>query len=340
MIQIANWLLTRRCNLSCSYCAIARNYDMKPALYPDMKYYSDHEMSTQVVINNLKRLKIHNPNMFHIFYGGEPLVRKDIKEIVKFCNDNNIFYTIITNNSQTVQPIIKELVFDNGSKLSGITSSVDPVIMIKDYKDKDRQHKSIDGLKRLEYWKQFVDDAVAEITVDNETIDYLIPLVSSLTEKGISSSITFIDIARNPYYDFSNITEPDLLVKPTEKVKTILNELTHSKYDVHMARTLMPKIYDILPSNMDCEIEKDIHNITIDADGSIRLCIRIRGIETPKFGLCKYINDDGKINIELYKHITNDKKNYCQGCNWTCMLMSGSVSTKNDVDNLIHSDRR
>ena len=128
-------------------------------------------------------------------------------------------------------------------------------------------------------------------------------------------------------------------VKQDDKVKEILNELTDKKYDVHMAKVLMPKIYEILPSNMDCKIEQDFHNITIDADGSIRLCLRIRGVETPKMGLCKYINDDGKLNIDLYKNVTSDKKEYCEGCNWTCMLMSGSIES-NNVDDLVHTDRR
>jgi len=76
MIRIANWLLTRRCNLKCSYCAIAMDYPKMPLEYPEMAHYSKYEMRTEIVLDYLERLKAHNPNMFHIFYGGEPLLRK------------------------------------------------------------------------------------------------------------------------------------------------------------------------------------------------------------------------------------------------------------------------
>jgi MoaA/NifB/PqqE/SkfB family radical SAM enzyme len=340
MIQIANWLLTRRCNLNCSYCAIARDYDVMPIDYPELSHYAKNEMDTDTVIDNLKRLKAHNPNMFHIFYGGEPLLRTDLPEIIKFCNENSIHYTIITNNSQSVQPALQSLISKVG-KLKGLTSSVDPIIMRDSFPDKDRLKKSKDGFERLKGWKKIVNDVVAEITVDSEMLDDLIPLVSMLTDNGISSSITFVDISKNEYYDFSNVRDESILVQKNDKVKKILDELTNPKYDVHMAKELLPKIYDILPSNLDCGIEKNLHNITIDADGTLRLCLRIRGMKTPEYYLDEYIMQDGRILNSLMNHIKEDKKEFCIGCNWTCMLMTELIESKeSDTSNLIHSDRR
>ena len=91
MIRIANWLLTRRCNLRCEYCAIVQNYENKPEKYPDMRHYYVNEMKTEYVIKGLHKLHIHNPDMFHIFYGGEPLLRKDLYEIINYCNEKKIF---------------------------------------------------------------------------------------------------------------------------------------------------------------------------------------------------------------------------------------------------------
>ncbi len=95
MIQICNWILTRKCNLSCDYCAIVRNYPDKPIEYPDMSYYYKNELTTEEIINGLKMLRDHNPDMFHIFYGGEPILRNDLDVIVDYCNRMNIHYTII-----------------------------------------------------------------------------------------------------------------------------------------------------------------------------------------------------------------------------------------------------
>ena len=125
-IQIVSLLLTRRCNLRCSYCAITRNYKGLPSKYPKLKYYYENEMSTETVIEILRRLKLHNPDIFIIIYGGEPLLRKDLPEIINFCNTNDINYTIITNNSDEVQPMMEELMLKT-DYITGLTSSIDPL---------------------------------------------------------------------------------------------------------------------------------------------------------------------------------------------------------------------
>jgi len=94
-IHIVNWLLTRRCNLHCDYCRIIRNYKTKPKEYPDIMYYVKNEIPTDMVLSGLEKLKKHNSQCFHIFYGGEPLLRKDLFEIINYCNNNKIYYTII-----------------------------------------------------------------------------------------------------------------------------------------------------------------------------------------------------------------------------------------------------
>ena len=90
MIRIVNWLLTRRCNLKCDYCAIVKNYEGKPNEYPDMAHYLQNEMTTSDVIDGLMKFQQHNSDIFHIFYGGEPTLRKDLPAIITFCNKNNI----------------------------------------------------------------------------------------------------------------------------------------------------------------------------------------------------------------------------------------------------------
>jgi MoaA/NifB/PqqE/SkfB family radical SAM enzyme len=342
-IQIANWLLTRKCNLHCHYCAIVKNYKTKPPEYPDMKHYHQNEMSTDFILDGLDMLKIHNPNMFHIFYGGEPLLRKDLAEIVNFCNLNNIYYTIITNNSPEVEGALEELLC-NVKYIQGLSSSVDPVIMNSESEPvEDRIRKSMRGLTQLAKYGDLIKDLVAEITVTNEDIQYLPSLVEELTKNKINSSVTFIDIAKSPYYDFSNITDTNLLVKPNENVRNILNQLKQDNLDVHMSSDLLDKTFDILPSELDCKLERDIHNITIDADGSIRLCLRIRGVATPSTIKLtrKLFTRDFKISPIAKKMIISDKEKYCRGCNHTCMLMSQSVSENKDrVNDLVHLDRR
>jgi len=342
MIQIVNWLLTRRCNLRCDYCSLVTNYEGKPSVYPNMGQYHNNEMSTEYVLQALDRLKKHNPYSFNIFYGGEPTLRTDLADIVNYCNANEIYYTIITNNTDEVQPLLEKL-FLNVDKVAGLTSSVDPIIYSEDEDtNSDRVKKSFEGLRRLKLYGDVVDDVVAEITIDKNNYKYIYMLVKQLTEHNISSSITAIDVAKSPYYDFSNIHDDELLVNWTEELDAEIQKiLKDDSLDIHMKNVILPRLVDTLPSNLDCRIEKEVHNITIDADGSVRLCLRIRGVMTPNFDVLQYIDINGEEDPSLKGHIRIDKQKYCHLCNWTCMIMSKYIAeNRQEVGELLHSDRR
>ena len=318
-IRIVNWLLTRRCNLNCSYCAITKNYKNKPDEYPDIYYYHKNEMDTETIIKGLEKFKLHNPDCFHILYGGEPLLRTDLPDIINYCNKENIHYTIITNNTKDVKPMLEKLLLKT-DYITGFTGSVDPIIFNK-YASGDTLNKSVAGLKRLTGFKDSIKDLVAEITITNDNVRYLYDLVSMLSNLGINSDITFIDISKSPYYDFSNVKDTNSLVYQTSFLAEQLQKIIENKLDTHMGKDLLMKIWDILPSNLDCEIEKDLHNLTIDADGSLRLCLRIAGVDTPKnIKLNDIITSSGEINPDTEIYISKDKKNFCKNCNWTCML--------------------
>lgn len=337
-IHIASWLLTRRCNLKCEYCRISRNYKY-PEGYKPLSEYARNEMTTGYILAALKSLKAHNPDMFHIFYGGEPLLREDLPDIINFCNNERIYYTIITNNSEAVQLKIEKLLKET-EHIEGLTSSIDPIIF-DETAGGDRVEKSIQGLKRLVQYKGYINDLVAEITVDRKTIDFLYPLVEKLTALGINSDITVIDIAKNDYYDFSNVTDESLLVPQEPRVMEIFQKIIDDKLDVHMADQLLPRIYDSLPSNLECGNCDNLHNLTIDADGSVRLCLRIRGTETQLFRIHDYIDMNGTISPELKANMILDKIIHCQLCNWTCQIMSQLISqSSKNVDELVHSERR
>ena len=342
-IRIVNWLLTRKCNLNCDYCGIVKNLDLSPNYYPRMSHYYKNEMPPERIIDALKNFKIHNSDAFHIFYGGEPLLYKDLHKIIKFCNENKIYYTIISNNTPKIQPLINKLINKVGT-IEGFTSSVDPIFDEKNI-GLDRVLKSIEGLKQLKeiQAKGIVKDVVAEITVMKHNVDSLEKLIGILSIENIYSDITFIDIAKNNFYDFSNIRDSNLLVDKTFTLaETLVNIYNNQEYLVHMKDILIPKIFDILPSNMDCEIEKGLHNITIDSDGSIRLCLRIRGNSTPKLTMLETLFDE---KHEVCKWVLNliklDKKKYCNGCNHTCLIMSKYIDeTEDGTEKLVHIDKR
>ena len=325
-IQIVNLLLTRRCNLRCDYCSIVKDYPGMPEIYPNMKYYKEHELSVNEWIQILSMLKKNNPNIFLIFYGGEPFLYDGLSELIQFCHKENLHYTIISNNTKEIQPKILKLYQDVG-QLEGFTASIDPCLYRIlhypkiDYSD-DAVKKTLQGYENLLKIKseKIAKDVVAEITVNNYNQVSLYDTVKVLSEAGIYSSITVIDLKKSPYYDFSTVTDVSMLVQKSYMIKDQFEKIIKDNTLLVHIPSLLPKLYDILPCDMKCGIYEDVHNVTIDSDGTFRLCLRIKGDKVPKASLI--FDEDGKIKKEFKDSLTSDYYNFCRGCNWTCALMS------------------
>jgi len=330
-IQLVNWILTRKCNLECDYCGIVRNSN--ETIYPNINYYNSFQMNYNYVIESLEQFKQYLPDCFHIFYGGEPFMFPHLDKVIQYCNDNNIWYTIITNNSKKIQPkIIK--VLDKVGLFRGLTASIDPIIYdpIFHPSKKDRREKSLAGLENLISISDRVDDMMAEITIDKSNLEYIYQLVEKLTKHKIWSSITFVDIKKSRYYDFSNVTDINELVDDTQALRSVCAKMIDDGLWIHMGEELLDRTLNILPSTFNCELENYMHNLTIDADGSIRLCLRIKGKYTSDYYVKDFFNDFENIHNAMIV----DKKEYCKLCNWTCPIMSKLAVEEDMTKDILH----
>ena len=315
MIRIVNWLLTRRCNLNCSYCGIVDNRKSSPFL--------NNEISTDRVIKTLDKFQNYNPDVFHIFYGGEPFLRNDIGKILKHCNDNDINYTIISNCTPTVQKKILSVMEECGG-FKGFTGSVDPIILMTP-EDSDQNKKSAAAFYFLVSLKHDykVKDVVAEITMDRKNFEYTYDLVKMLSGVGIYSSITAIDVNKNHLYDFAAFSYIGHLLSQNTRLKKLYEKIM--KDDtllIHMKDVILEELFRNIRSTYDCKLEDGLHNLTIDADGSLRTCLRMKGIGSRYFNVETIFTGGNNINPHLNLAMKADKDVYCRGCNHTCVMMS------------------
>ncbi len=79
--------MSLRCNLNCSYCYNKNNLNK-----------DSEELDTNTWIGIIENLKNIGVNSF-IFTGGEPLIRKDLVEILKSTKEENLRYTLLTNGT-------------------------------------------------------------------------------------------------------------------------------------------------------------------------------------------------------------------------------------------------
>ena len=361
-IKIINQLWTRKCNLSCDYCRIALscfgNYICRPKDYPNAQYYIDNEKDADWWCELNRRLYLHNKEALNILYGGEIFFHPGHLDILKYLSEIGSNYTIITSANEAIVPKINKM-FEEIGKVKGFTCSIDPGFWIHESNEReelkdDEVYKSKQGFEFLKYVKEndLAEDIVAEITVCNDTLKYLGDTIQMLSDNGIYSDITFVDVAKNNFYDFSSVTNEDEIIKLEEvpkeywysksgpeiillQCKELENQFKKKldKYGllIHMRDKIFDILYEILPSNGDCLIEENYHNMTIDSDGRLRLCLRIRGSDVPEFEATNVLDKHGEFTAKFKKiqeAIYSDKSVLCSGCNWTCPYMSMKGSSK------------
>lgn len=77
--------ITRRCNLRCQHCYLE-------------DYLGENELTTQEVFDLIDQAAAIGVTSFHIT-GGEPLVRKDLKEILAYIKDKGLYGQLYTNGT-------------------------------------------------------------------------------------------------------------------------------------------------------------------------------------------------------------------------------------------------
>ncbi len=313
--MIFNVLFTRKCNLSCHYCNIVKDYENSP--YKSVNKYE--ELPATVWMDFFNRMYDYfDGDVFFVLYGGEPTLYKDFDKLMSLLVEDEKLkyqYTIISNMTPFARVKISKYV----DKLIGLTASVDPISV-----DHDRSLKSKEGYNYLiEQKKKHPEmDVVAEIVVDKTNYSQLPELVRDLSQNGIWSSISTIENAKNKYYDFA-ITDKEFLIDKDDqkKIREIIISLFKENYLVHAPEAILHTLSNP-PMTTDCDVTD---TLSIEPDGGLRLCLRIKGVESAKFT----INDLPEKFEQFWKMCKIDKSNYCEGCTWTCPHMINVVHMDN-----------
>lgn len=175
-----SWNLTKRCNLNCDHCYL--DAEFRGGLRTD-------ELDSRQCFNVIDQIAEVNSNAFLILTGGEPLLRPDIYDIIRYAADRK-FMVVLGSNGTLINRANALKIKEAGAH--GVGVSVDS--MSADKHDKFR------GVEKA--WERSME----AFNVMNEVgVDFLIQMsVSDMNYKEIPDVVQFAEkigaVAFNLYF--------------------------------------------------------------------------------------------------------------------------------------------
>ena len=140
---VISWNLTYRCNLACEHCYL----DAGPKPRVGTENFADRsELGTEECFRVIDEIAAFAPECVTILTGGEPLLRRDILDIIQRAAERELWVVVGTNGVRITENLARRLA-DAGAR--GLSLSLDAL-------DPDRH----DGFRRVRgAWQNTVEGA-------------------------------------------------------------------------------------------------------------------------------------------------------------------------------------
>ena len=120
---VVSWNLTYRCNLACEHCYL----DAGGAPQVGTENFADRsELGTDECFRVIDEIAAFAPECVTILTGGEPLLRRDILEIVRRASERELWVVVGTNGVRITENLAKRLAEAGARGLSLSLDALDP----------------------------------------------------------------------------------------------------------------------------------------------------------------------------------------------------------------------
>ena len=120
---VISWNLTYRCNLACEHCYL----DAGGAPLVGTENFADRsELGTEECFRVIDEIAAFAPECLTILTGGEPLLRRDILEIVRRASDRELWVVVGTNGVSITENVARRLAEAGARGLSLSLDALDP----------------------------------------------------------------------------------------------------------------------------------------------------------------------------------------------------------------------
>ncbi len=120
---VVSWNLTYRCNLACEHCYL----DAGPTPLVGTENFADRsELGTEECFRVIDEISAFAPECLTILTGGEPLLRRDILEIVRRAAERGLWVVVGTNGVRITENLARRLAEAGARGLSLSLDALDP----------------------------------------------------------------------------------------------------------------------------------------------------------------------------------------------------------------------
>ena len=120
---VVSWNLTYRCNLACEHCYL----DAGGTPLVDTENFADRsELNTEECFRVIEDIAAFAPECVTILTGGEPLLRRDILDIVRRASERGLWVVVGTNGVRITENVARRLAEAGARGLSLSLDALDP----------------------------------------------------------------------------------------------------------------------------------------------------------------------------------------------------------------------
>ncbi|NOY64922.1 MAG: radical SAM protein [Nitrospirae bacterium] len=314
---IVSWNLTKRCNLLCPHCYINA--------VPD----STEELSTDEAMLVIDELTYLNHNLMLILTGGEPMLRRDIFDIVSYASESG-FITVMGSNGTVLDRQSITALKEAG--LKGIGISIDSVQ--KEY------HDTFRGLEgsweaSIETLRYAYEEGI-ETQIDITLTDRNIHEIDAIVELGVTLRVRAVNFfflvctGRAMKTEISTENYEEAL----KKILKLYNSEKRLMIRVRCAPHIYKMIYEtgsgLYKGSRGCLAGR--HYMRIDPEGNVTPCpymdLKLGSIKenslidiwenSPELDLLRLSKYEGRCGICEYREI-------CGGCRARAYVETGDL---------------
>lgn len=314
MIRQVVIYLTRRCNLRCEYCYIPNT--------------PSKELTAEEICKIIDFTDKHIKPEMIIFFGGEPLIRNDIEDIINCANQTGTHYTVITNGTIKKYDVIK--------KMKSLTLSIDflpwqvSAEITKKIPEIVKKSKAAFELLN-EVLKYDLPEIMVSTIVTKYNVSYLPEIVEWMSQKGVWVIPGIVHTVRNNNFTFRGEIDLNLNKQQAIWMADKMIEMKKAGYLIHNVEEYFKNLPTYFDFSWKCNI---LDYLIINSDGHLLACHDWPGSRFPKINFLQIINRDNFNYRELQRIYSEDVKG-CPGCYYNHKIQLLYSTPKDNV--LIHT---